>query len=85
MAKWKDRSTGYTNPEIKSSEIELGKFRLRVHRHIACSPDKWLATCHPGLFDTIMLESKELSKAKLQAISKVKTLLDDAIKDILQN
>lgn len=84
MAKWKDRSTGYTNPVIKSSEIKLGRFTLRVHRHIACSPDTWLASCS-GLFDAIKLESKELSEAKLQAISEVKTLLDNAIKDILQN
>ena len=85
MEKWKDKSTGYANPAIKGSEIKIGKFTLKVHRHIACTPDTWMATCHPGLFDTIELESKDLSKAKFQAMSKLKTILDDAINDILQN
>jgi hypothetical protein len=81
MAKWKDRSKVCAAPEIVESEIRLGIFRLTVHRHIHHEPDVWLASCC-GLFDQAVLESKDLSEAKCQAASKVRMILEAALKNI---
>jgi hypothetical protein len=80
---WKDKKKRYNSDEIESSEINLGHFRLSVHRHISCPPDVWLASCL-GLYSQIELASKDLSEAKRQAIAKVQKILEEAIKAILE-
>ena len=82
MAKWKDEKAGYADKKIIGSEIRLGKFKLSVHRHIHYDADIWLASCY-GLFDQVVLRSKELLEAKCQAKAKVQVMLEDALKDIL--
>jgi hypothetical protein len=82
MPKWKDKKKKFDNPEIDSSEIKLGLFRLFVHRHIHYPPDTWLASCG-YLFSQIELASKDLEQAKIQAVAKVHVILEDALADIL--
>lgn len=81
MTKWKDEKAGYADPKIVGSEILLGKFKLSVHRHIHYDADTWLASCY-GLFDQVVLKSKDLSEAKCQAKAKVQVIMEDALKDI---
>lgn len=83
MPDWKDKKKRYDSDEIESSEINLGRFRLSVHRHIYRPPDVWLASC-TGLFSQIELASKDLSEAKCQAKAKVQVILEDAIKAVLE-
>jgi hypothetical protein len=80
---WKDKKKRYDSDEIESSEINLGCFRLTVHRHIHYPPDVWLASC-TNLFSQIELASKDLDEAKCQAKAKVQVLLENALKDILE-
>lgn len=82
MPDWKDKKKRYDSDEIISSEINFGRFRLSVHRHIYYPPDTWLTSC-PGLFSQVELASKDLSEAKCQAKANVQVILEDAIKAIL--
>ncbi|UCE64934.1 MAG: hypothetical protein JSU85_08590 [Candidatus Zixiibacteriota bacterium] len=78
--KWIDRKKRYDNPEIVSSEIYLGMFRLNVHKHIDYPKNIWLASCYPDIFKCRELKNKDLEKAKPEAVEILKTILKDALK-----
>ena len=83
MSKWKDKKKSYVCDEISQSEISFGQFRLTVHRHIHYPPDVWLASC-TDMFSQMELKSKDLSEAKCQAKARVQSILEEALKDILE-
>ena len=79
--KWRD-ITSYSQgqedrvPEVL--ELKVGKFFLRVHRHIHYPPTVWLASCD-GLFNCKGLKSYTPGGAKLEAIEMLKIVLVDAL------
>lgn len=83
MPNWKDKEKRLSSDEIESSEIHLGRFRLIVHRHINYPANMWLASC-TDLFSQIKMASKDLDEAKCQAKAKVRVILEDALKDVLE-
>lgn len=81
MAKWKDKIKSWNPKVIKSSEVDFGRFRLCIHRHINYPKDTWLASC-AYLFSCRELASTDLAKAKCQAKACLQTILKDALDEI---
>ena len=85
MIEWKDTSSwsrGDVDRTPKSWTAEIGRFRLVVHRHRSYEPDKWLATCYPGVFSEFELASKDVDEAKCQAVAKLQAVCSDVIREI---
>jgi hypothetical protein len=80
MAKWKDKTKGYDNPEVVESEIKLGIFRLSIHHYINCG-DQRFASCG-RLFDRHKLDGQDLASLKIQALARFEHILIDAQNDI---
>lgn len=74
------------NNEIVSSNVDLGKFTLYVHRHMLNCHDQnlWLASCR-NLFSCFELKSKTIGCAKVEALSKLSAILDEAKIDIMNS
>jgi hypothetical protein len=69
---WKDETTYSRDAKEKIPSVwRLGDKTLRIslHRHIYYEPDQWLLSCyHIGLKEKV-LKSKDLEKAKKEALA----------------
>ena len=73
---WKDITTYSKNDEERVPSvwnISIGGMRVCVHRHIGYAKDDWLlSTYFPGFFDRKLLQSKDIEKAKYEALMLVR-------------
>lgn len=89
MIEWKDTSSwsqNDTEEDRKTPKVwtaKIGKFTLKVHRHIHYPADVWLATCHPDVMSQVVLASKDIDEAKCQAVAKLQVICEEAVQAIL--
>jgi hypothetical protein len=83
MPKWKDKTKGYSDDTVESSEVKVGQYRLIVHRHIHYSPDAWLGSCSP-LFSAHLLSSTDLTEAKAECAALLEIVLSEALADLAE-
>ena len=85
-AEWKDVtsfSRGATDRTPRSWQIDLGKVRVVVTRHIHYGPDVWLMRCDTFKIDKELV-SKDIGFAKQEALDIVKGFLVIAL-EALEN
>ncbi len=85
MPQWKDTSSysrGEKDRTPNSWSLKVGIFDLIVHHHIYYEPSQWLASCSPYVFDNRELKSKDIKKAKAEALKLLKGLLNEAIEEL---
>jgi hypothetical protein len=78
MAKWNDKNR---NGVVVESTVQLGRFKLSVHRHIFYEPDQWLASSY-GLFESKLLTSTDFEQAKAQAQNVLKQHLEQVLAEL---
>ncbi|MEE9366754.1 MAG: hypothetical protein V3W44_08715 [Dehalococcoidales bacterium] len=84
-SEWKDTSSysqGDTERIPKMWTLVLGSLRIIVHRHIHYDPDQWLLSCNELGFATCLLTEKDISKARNEALSYVKSRLARWLGDV---
>lgn len=67
-------------------QMNVGILSIILHRHIAYAPDVWLLSCNFGI-GSWSLESKELEKAKIEALRMVHaeiSKINDALTEVLK-
>jgi hypothetical protein len=82
--KWKD-ATSYSQSDKErvpqTWELRLNTLRVIITRHIWFKPDEWVLSCPELGVDQHMLRSKDLEKAKDEALhfihAKVKRFIND--------
>jgi hypothetical protein len=85
MIEWTDVSSfsqRADRSEPNSWCAEIGRFRLRVHRHIHYPENVWLASCDQ-LFSNRELVSLDADEAKKEAVRALKTILTNALQAIV--
>ena len=84
MSTWKN-TTSYSRGDKervpRSWSVELGRFRLSVHRYHGC--DGWFASCEP-LFRNRELSAGSDDKRKIEAIRWFRTHLNDALMETVE-
>ncbi len=61
MAEWQEVGEDVWN-------FDIGKLRIKVHRHTDEEKDKWICTCYELDRYYIKLNNNDLDKAKLEAL-----------------
>jgi len=80
MAKWKDKEKKYDNPEVVSSELKFGDFRLSIHRHIDYKKDKWLASSQ--FFSCRQMDSTDIEQKKKKIVEKGEAMSNSDLFDL---
>jgi len=89
MVEWKDISSWsrHDSDEVravpKTWASQIGKFRIIVSRHIHHQPDVWVLTCHPDMFSHVEAASKDIDKAKIQAIEMLRVVCENTVAGIV--
>lgn len=81
MAEWKD-VTSYSQGEKDTPKVwhaRFGEIRLSVHQYVGCG-DTWFTSCQ--LWSKLELESKYADDAMEEAVSMLRTALQEAICDV---
>lgn len=84
---WKDITTYSQNDKERIPRIwhiNVGPFRVSVHRHRHYEPDQWLLSTVPALFDCELLSSGDLEEAKCQALAKLQVACQETIDEIIE-
>ena len=84
-AVWKDTTSysqnerGKVAPRTWSSDI--GNVDIKIHRHIYYEPDIWLMSCNYLNISNHELDSKDVDKAKEEALSIAKNMIEYRISE----
>lgn len=68
---WKDTTSyrqGERDGEPREWTLRTEHLRVTVHHHMHYPPDQWLVSCHELNIEMMELKSKEVEKAKEEAL-----------------